>query len=232
MRNAMLIIGLLIGGVLAGVMLVDEGELVTLRTQGPDGAHYDTQLWVIEREGEFYLRAHFPGAKWLTRLRNHPKVEVRRGDASESFLALPADDPEVRRAINQAMAVKGTATFRHDNLVYLSTDIKNLAEQSHVKVWGGLKLEYIYDNSRRLGTNLYSGTRLKVFGEAYFGLVSGVLTFLILIFSEIIPKTIGAKYWKGLSLASGVIINIMIIATYPLVVLLSFISNIFASPRG
>ena len=106
MRNAMLIIGLLIAGVLAGVMLVDEGELVTLRTQGPDGAHYDTQLWVIEREGEFYLRAHFPGAKWLTRLRNHPEVEIRRGDASESFLALPVDDPEVRRAVNQAMAAK------------------------------------------------------------------------------------------------------------------------------
>lgn len=69
--------------------------------------------------------------------------------------------------INQAMAVKGTATFRHDNLVYLSTDIKNLAEDNILKVWGGLKLEYIYDNSRILGTNLYSGTRLKVFGEAY-----------------------------------------------------------------
>ena len=30
----------------------------------------------------------------------------------------------------------------------------------------------------------------KIFGEAYFGLVSAVLTVLILIFSEIIPKTI------------------------------------------
>jgi hypothetical protein len=69
--------------------------------------------------------------------------------------------------INQAMAVKGTATFRHDNMVYLSTDIKNLAEDNILKVWGGLKLEYIYDNSRKLGTNLFSGTRLKVFGEAY-----------------------------------------------------------------
>jgi len=105
-RNAMLILGLLIGGVIAGVMLVDEGELVTLRTQGPDGAHYDTQLWVIDQEGELYLRAHFPGAKWLTRLRNHPEVELRRGDASHSFLALPVEDPEVRRAVNRAMTAK------------------------------------------------------------------------------------------------------------------------------
>ena len=102
----MLIIGFLIGGVVVGFMLVDVGELVTLRTQGPDGSQYETQLWVIDQEGELYLRAHFPGAKWLTRLRNHPEVELRRGDASDSFLALPVDDPEVRRAVNQAMAAK------------------------------------------------------------------------------------------------------------------------------
>ena len=35
------------------------------------------------------------------------------------------------------------------------------------KVWGGIKAELIFDNTRVLGTNLYSGTRLKIFGEAY-----------------------------------------------------------------
>ncbi len=68
-----------------------------------------------------------------------------------------------------------------------------------------------------------------VFGEQYFGLVSAVLTFMILIFSEIIPKTIGATYWKGLSLPSGVIIQGMIFLTFPLVVMSSFISKIFSS---
>jgi hypothetical protein len=105
-RNAILIIGLLIGGLLAGAMLVDEGELVTVRTQGSNGAHYDTQLWVIDRDGELYLRAHFPGAKWLTRLRNHPEVEIQRGDGHYSALAVPVEDPEVRRAVNQAMSAK------------------------------------------------------------------------------------------------------------------------------
>lgn len=38
-----------------------------------------------------------------------------------------------------------------------------------------------------------------VFGEAWLGLASGVMTLAILIFSEIIPKTIGAKYWRGLA---------------------------------
>ncbi len=38
-----------------------------------------------------------------------------------------------------------------------------------------------------------------VFGEAYTGIVAAVLTLLILIFSEIIPKTLGAVYWRTLA---------------------------------
>ncbi len=43
----------------------------------------------------------------------------------------------------------------------------------------------------------------KVFGNAYVGVASAVLTFLILIFSEIIPKTIGAHYWRALAPAAA-----------------------------
>ncbi len=35
-----------------------------------------------------------------------------------------------------------------------------------------------------------------VYGDAVVGLFSGILTLLILIFSEIIPKTLGAAYWR------------------------------------
>ena len=38
---------------------------------------------------------------------------------------------------------------------------------------------------------------VAVFGEAYFGLISAILTLLILFFSEIIPKTLGANYWHS-----------------------------------
>ncbi len=40
---------------------------------------------------------------------------------------------------------------------------------------------------------------VKVFGETYFGIVSAILTLLILIITEIIPKTIGASYWRGMA---------------------------------
>ena len=73
----------------------------------------------------------------------------------------------VKYPLNQTLAVKGTASFRHDNSVYLSTDTKNLHKADILKVWGGVKGEVIFDNTRKLGTNLYSGMRWKVFGEAY-----------------------------------------------------------------
>jgi len=38
-----------------------------------------------------------------------------------------------------------------------------------------------------------------VFGQAYVGVISAVLTLLILVVSEIIPKTLGALYWRQLT---------------------------------
>lgn len=58
---------------------------------------------------------------------------------------------------------------------------------------------------------------VKVFGEIYFGVISAILTILILIFSEILPKTIGAYYWKWLALGSAKIISVMVYLTYPIV---------------
>lgn len=68
----------------------------------------------------------------------------------------------------------------------------------------------------------------KMFGDIYFGVISAVLTLLILIFSEIIPKTIGARFWRSLALPSGVIINAMVIITYPLVVMAGYITKLLA----
>lgn len=70
---------------------------------------------------------------------------------------------------------------------------------------------------------------VKVFGEASFGIVSAVLTILILILTEIIPKTIGARYWKKLSLISYFTIKIMIILTYPLVKMSAFITRLISN---
>lgn len=68
----------------------------------------------------------------------------------------------------------------------------------------------------------------KVFGEVYFGLVSAVLTLLILVLSEIIPKTIGATYWRSLALLSVPVIKVFMYVAYPFVILSERITRLIA----
>jgi len=58
-----------------------------------------------------------------------------------------------------------------------------------------------------------------VFGNAYVSLTSALLTLAILVLSEIIPKTLGATYWKELSPFSAYATRVLIYVTYPLVLL-------------
>ncbi|MCY4022420.1 MAG: CNNM domain-containing protein [Anaerolineaceae bacterium] len=54
-------------------------------------------------------------------------------------------------------------------------------------------------------------------GDELFGVVTVVLTLMILVFSEIIPKTIGAVYWKPLAMPVAWVIQGMIVVFYPFV---------------
>lgn len=73
---------------------------------------------------------------------------------------------------------------------------------------------------------------VKIYGEASFGIVSAILTILILVITEIIPKTIGANYWRGLAKISAQTIRIMIIITYPLVVMSAFITRAISGKKN
>lgn len=64
-----------------------------------------------------------------------------------------------------------------------------------------------------------------LFGNEWQTLIAFVLTLLILYVSEIIPKTIGAIYWKNLLVPAAYIISFMIKVTYPLVWFSSLITN-------
>lgn len=63
--------------------------------------------------------------------------------------------------------IKGTASLRYDRAVYLATDQYSLGLPDIHHLWGSLKGELTYDNTRSMGLNLYKGTRYKLFGEYY-----------------------------------------------------------------
>ena len=76
-----------------------------------------------------------------------------------------------------------------------------------------------------LGAAGVGAQTLELYGESSVAIASGILTLLILVFSEIIPKTIGSVYWRGLIGNTTLIIEILIFFTYPLVLLAEYISN-------
>jgi len=73
----------------------------------------------------------------------------------------------LRHPLSQVLAVKGTATLRHDRIVFPSMDYYTLEEDNQQAIWGGLKAEAIFDNTRDMGMNLRDGFRAKIFLE-YF----------------------------------------------------------------
>ena len=67
-----------------------------------------------------------------------------------------------------------------------------------------------------------------VFGSEWFGVVSAVTTVLILIFSEIIPKTIGTSQWRRLMIPTAYIIRLLIVVLYPVVLLVEWLTKLIA----
>lgn len=70
-----------------------------------------------------------------------------------------------------------------------------------------------------------------LFGSQYFALTSAVLTLLILILSEILPKTIGAAYWRTLAIPAARIIHVLVFVTYPIVLMSELITSIFSNRK-
>ena len=66
---------------------------------------------------------------------------------------------------------------------------------------------------------------LNVFGSSAVAIASAVLTFSILIFSEILPKTLGAYFCRSLAVPSAYVIRFLMVIAFPFVWLSNTLSN-------
>ena len=69
-----------------------------------------------------------------------------------------------------------------------------------------------------------------LFGSKWFGLVSAIVTLLILVFAEIVPKTLGTTYWKRMMGFTSRTITFLIWIMYPFVLLVEYITRLFPEP--
>ncbi|MGQ8337853.1 CNNM domain-containing protein [Sunxiuqinia sp. A32] len=73
---------------------------------------------------------------------------------------------------------------------------------------------------------------VAIFGNQWFGIISAILTLLILFISEIIPKTIGATFWRELSKPTAYILDVIIVLMYPLVVVSGLLTRLFSREKN
>ncbi len=66
---------------------------------------------------------------------------------------------------NEIMSLRTTFSYRNETAMILASDIYSLTPPNQYAHTGGLKGEFVFDNTRSLGTNLLSGTRAKAFLE-------------------------------------------------------------------
>ena len=125
----------------------------------------------------------------------------------------------------------------------LSTPLSYITGLEEKGVKGAQRLKRLKTNSDRpisailclntiantVGASIVGSLVYEVYGDPLVGVFSTVFTFAILIFAEIIPKTIGTSYWRTLALPASVIIEGMIFITFPLVWLLEHMQKLISS---
>ena len=125
----------------------------------------------------------------------------------------------------------------------LSTPLSYITGLEEQGVKGAQRLKRLKQNSDRpisailclntiantVGASIVGSLVYEVYGDALVGVFSTIFTLCILIFSEIIPKTIGTSYWRTLALPASVIINAMIFIAFPLVWILEHMQRLISS---
>ncbi len=121
-----------------------------------------------------------------------------------------------------------------------SPEVEDLVQR---KLWGAVALQRI---TRRLpqalvvivlltniinilGPILAGKKAVEIYGGAVIGIVTAILTFSTMIFSEIIPKSIGSHYAPSISRVAAPIILALTYALYPVVMGLAWVSRLFQS---
>ena len=117
-------------------------------------------------------------------------------------------------------------TGLEDQGVKGASRLKKLKQKSDRPISAILCLNTI---ANTVGASIVGSLVFEVYGDALVGIFSTIFTFAILIFSEIIPKTIGTSYWRSLALPASVIINAMIFISFPLVWVLERMQKIISS---
>ena len=140
-----------------------------------------------------------------------------------------------------AMAISALCSVLEATL--LSTPISYITGLEDQGVNGAKRLKKLKQNSDRpisailcvntiantVGASIVGSLVMNIYGSTWVGIFSAIFTLLILIFSEIFPKTIGSYYWRTLAIPASSIINALIFIAYPIVIVMEKLTKVVSS---
>ena len=140
-----------------------------------------------------------------------------------------------------AMAISALCSVLEATL--LSTPISYITGLEDQGVKGAKRLKKLKQNSDRpisailcvntiantVGASIVGSLVMDIYGSTWVGIFSAIFTLLILIFSEIFPKTIGSYYWRTLAIPASSIINALIFIAYPIVIVMEKLTKVVSS---
>ena len=128
-----------------------------------------------------------------------------------------------------ALVISSICSLLESTLLSTPLSFVNTLEQQGVKGFERLKrlktdidrpisaILVVNTIANTVGASLVGSEAARLYDSTGVGVVSGAFTFCILVFSEIIPKTIGSTYWRRLAIPASNIIQGMIYLTFPIV---------------
>lgn len=106
LRIAGVILGSLVLVAFATYVAGEQTEVAVLHTVDDAGAPHATKMWVVDHEGAAWVRVARPERLWFQRLEAQLRVEITRGDTTQTMLAKPDRSPATRAAIDAAFRAK------------------------------------------------------------------------------------------------------------------------------
>lgn len=128
----------------------------------------------------------------------------------------------------------------------LSVTMAEVHELQQNNAWGSAALHFVKSHINKsvvviviltntvnvLGPILIGDRAADLGGSTAIGVVTAILTFSTIVFSEIIPKSLGAHYAPTIARAAAPIVTLLIYALYPIVLGLDWFSSLFQQEGG
>lgn len=80
-----------------------------------------------------------------------------------------------------------------------------------------------------MGAAMGGAVAQRIWGNAWMAVFSAGLTFAVLIFAEIVPKTLGATYWKHLAKPAAYVLRAMVLVMKPLLRPLGWLARVLTA---